>query len=482
MTKALAGLIAAGLLVGPRIAAAQDPVATRVEGAMESTLKQPDCKLEGGDFRVSSGKTYLKTGIEGTGDPSNRVNALKNGVRVLTEAITTAGQGKTPAAWYWLGRIYLQQGNLVGADSAFSKAEALAPGCKVDISRNYRYRAWAALVNAGTGFRQAKQDDSALVMYRAANQIYPEPPLASWSMASIFAARSQNDSAMYYFGQAANAEPTDTLQVSLRNQAAFNYGVVLLNANRPAEAVVALRRYLKFKPEDAVAQKALGQAFRAAGMPDSAQAVEHQLVVAASTGAGAGGGDEELSDRDLFDLATRQYDDKHYADAATTYGRLLQRNPYNRDALYALANSYLGLQDGQGLAATAQKLIALDPLGDYNYQMLAQGYKFTKQQDKVAEAIIAEFALPVDLEFDRFDATADGATFAAKAVGREARDQNNKVIPPHPVTIAVEFLGKDGSVLGTETAAIPSLKVGESAPVKVATKTPGVQAWRYKTK
>mgnify|MGYP003525011092 CR=1 FL=1 len=70
---------------------------------------------------------YLKTGIEGTGDPVNRVNALKNGVRVITEAITTAGQGKNPSAWYYLGRIYLQQGDVVGADSAFNRAVAITP-------------------------------------------------------------------------------------------------------------------------------------------------------------------------------------------------------------------------------------------------------------------------------------------------------------------------------------------------------------------
>src|SRR5512134_4063804 len=160
MTKVFAGGMLVALFAVP-LAAQENGIQSRVLASLDTRMIQPECKLEGGgDFRVSSGKTYLKTGIEGTGDPSNRVNALKNGVRVITEAITTAGQTKNPSAWYYLGRIYLQQGDVVGADSAFNRALALAPGCQADV-RKYRYRVWAALVNAGQTFRQAKQPDSA---------------------------------------------------------------------------------------------------------------------------------------------------------------------------------------------------------------------------------------------------------------------------------------------------------------------------------
>ena len=72
MTKGLVGLIVLGLVVAPAIAAAQDAIAVRVQGALDARMTQPECKLDGGDLRVSSGKTYLKTGIEGSGDPCHR--------------------------------------------------------------------------------------------------------------------------------------------------------------------------------------------------------------------------------------------------------------------------------------------------------------------------------------------------------------------------------------------------------------------------
>ena len=36
-------------------------------------------------------------------------------------------QEKNPAAWYYLGRISLQQGDIVGADTALTKAESCLP-------------------------------------------------------------------------------------------------------------------------------------------------------------------------------------------------------------------------------------------------------------------------------------------------------------------------------------------------------------------
>ena len=63
-----------------------------------------------------------------------------------------------------------------------------------------------------------------------------------------------------------------------RDQAAFNYGVLLLQNNRAKEAVPALQRYRMLQPDDVSGKKALSQAFRAAGMVDSAQVLEKELI------------------------------------------------------------------------------------------------------------------------------------------------------------------------------------------------------------
>ncbi len=482
MTKVLNGGVLLALVVAAPVAAQQmDGVQSRVAGSLDTRMAQPDCKLDGaGDFRVSSGKTYLKTGIEGTGDPINRVNALKNGVRVITEAITTANQAKNPAAWYYLGRINLQQGDLVGADSAFNKAQALAPACKDDIKK-YRYRVWAALVNAGQTLRQAKQNDSAMMMFRAANLMDQTLPLSFVFMADLFNEQNQPDSATVYFGKAAASDTKDANMVKARDQAAFNYGVLLLNSKRHQEAVTALQRYRSLQPEDVAGKKALAQAFRGAGLTDSAQALEKELISAATQpGAGAAGG--EVSEDDLMDIAVKQFNDKNYKDAAATFEKVIAQNPWNRDAVFNQANAYLALSDGASLATSAEKLIAIEPLSEYDHSLRIQGYKLAKNQDGIYKAVVAHEGLLVNVEIQSFKLTGDGATLEAKVTGREARDENNKIIPAKPLTLAVEFLGAEGTVVATADAPVPALKAGEARTLSVPGKGPGIRAWRYKTK
>ncbi|MEP6574185.1 MAG: hypothetical protein ABJD11_15905, partial [Gemmatimonadota bacterium] len=95
------------------LAAQQNGVTSRVAASLDAKFIEASCQLKGGDFRTSSGKTYLKTGIE-TSVPENRIAALNNGKRVLLDAIQNNGASNSPAAWYWLGRIYLQQADLAG--------------------------------------------------------------------------------------------------------------------------------------------------------------------------------------------------------------------------------------------------------------------------------------------------------------------------------------------------------------------------------
>ena len=372
MTKGLTCGLALLVLAAPLTA--QNGVQNRVVGSLDTRLVQPECKLDGaGDFRIASGKTYLKTGIEGTGDQSNRTNGLKNGIRVITEAMSSAGQAKNPAAWYYLGRIYLQQGDLAGADSAFTRAETLAPACKEDIAK-YRHRAWVPLVSAAGTFLQAKQDDSVLVMGRAANQIERLQPVAFYYMGAVFDSRSQSDSALAYFGRAAATQPTDPAMVKQRDNSTYRYAKALLEAGRGAEAAAAFRRYATLVPDDLDGKKGLLLAFRAAGMADSASLIEAQLVSAASSDPAGGG----LTESELFDIAAKQYNDKEYAPAAATFARIIALNPNNREALSAQANAYLALKDGLKLVASAEQLIAIEPLSEYDHTLRIQGYKFAR--------------------------------------------------------------------------------------------------------
>ncbi|TFH66995.1 MAG: tetratricopeptide repeat protein [Gemmatimonadales bacterium] len=464
-------------------AAAQEPnaVEARVISSLDRAFVEPGCKLEGGgDYRVRSGRTYLNTALTGSGNQANRDRAARDGERVVSDAITGAKQDKNPAAWYYLGRLFLQQADLVGADSAFTRAQALAPDCAADIQK-YRYRAWAALVNAGAQYRKSEQDDSAMVMLRAADIIYRELPLGYTSMADIFTSSGQNDSAIVYYGKAAATQPTDTVQVKIRNQALYNYGVLQLNAGRHADAIGTFQSYLKLVPDDMPAKKALAQAYRATGRTEEAQELERDLVEAAGAGSVAVVG-EGISERDLMEIAVKQFSDKDYGAAATTFSKITELNPWNRDAWFNLANAYLAMEDGPNLAKSAVHLLAIEPLSEYAHSLAAQGYRTAGDTDALFKMIVAREALLANVEMDHLAVTSAEATLTGKATGREARDENNKQLPAKPQIAVVEFLGEGGGVVASAELTIPALKPGESVPLSAEAAGAGISAWRYHLK
>jgi hypothetical protein len=114
--------------------------------------------------------------------------------------------------------------------------------------------------------------------------------------------------------------------------------------------------------------------------------------------------------------------------------------------------------------------------------MRAQGYKFAKNTDKVVEAITAREALPVNVEIEKLKVTGPNVSLTGKATGREAHNSANKVIPPAPTTIVVEFLDEKGTVVSTQEMTIPALQPAATQPIQVDAKADGVKAWRYKVK
>src|SRR5207249_1367547 len=128
------------------------------------------CDIKPGHQLVNSGMQSLKSAFS-TKFADQKTKDLKDAERSLTQAVTSGKQEQNPAAWYYLGRYYLMVHDVAGADSALSKAMALAPACKKDIGL-YRRQEWVGVFNAGVQAWQGGQTDSAIASFRRANQIY----------------------------------------------------------------------------------------------------------------------------------------------------------------------------------------------------------------------------------------------------------------------------------------------------------------------
>jgi tetratricopeptide (TPR) repeat protein len=468
-------LAACLLALGISPAGAQEPtVNDRVVQGLPSKYVPPTCGLKAGHFKVSSGATYLKTGIE-TSVQSNKTRALASGQKVLLEALQQNGQEKNPAAWYYLGRIYLQQGDLAGADSAFTKAEALSPACKQDISAQ-RYNGWVPLVNAGINFSKEQKTDSALALFRQANTIYRDKPQAYSAAAVILANNKMDDSAIVYLQKAVEIATAANL-ADERNQATFNLAAVLQRQNRNEEATAALEQYVGWVPTDKEAKRALAGLYRATGKVDKAKALEAEVGVAPAAASPAGSGQAGA-----MNAAIALYNGKKYDSAATAFEQIVAADPYNRDALYGLANSYIGLKKGPQLAQTATRLVAIEPLNDDVLRMLATGQRMSKKETAANKTAMQVIGMPVSIAITEFAPQGNGAGVKGTATGREAQNAQGKPVAAKPITLIFEFLDKTGTVVGNQEVQIPALKAGESQPVEAKAQGTGITAWRYKQK
>ena len=464
------------LMVGTAASAlAQEAAAvnTRVVQSLPSRYTPPECSLKPGHYKVSSGATYLKTGIE-TEVESNKTRALESGHKVIMEAIEKNGQEKNPAAWYYLGRIYLQQGDIVGADSALTKAETMSPGCKEDIAK-VRQSAWVPLVNAGIEFSKTQKNDSALALYRQANTIFRDKPVAFMNLGVIFANNGQSDSAAVYFQKASEiAERTNAVED--RNAATRNWGASLQRAGKHQEAIPVLEKYIGWVPNDPEVKRALATSYRAVGQTDKAAALEKEVGPApggaAASPAAAGAGE--------MNAAIALYNEKKYQEAAAAFEKVVASQPYNRDALYGLANSYVGLKNGPKLAETAEKLVAIEPMNEEIVRMLANGQRMAKKEAQANKTAIRSLGMPVTVSITQFAPTAAGATISGTASGREAQTPQGKPVAAKPLTLVFEFLDAKGTVVGNQEVQVPALKPGQSQPIEAKVQGAGVAAWRYK--
>jgi tetratricopeptide (TPR) repeat protein len=479
--KIASALLVLAATANSAVAQQQRVLDERVAKSMPTSYRGADCGIKPNHFKVGSAAGYLKSAIE-TDVPESRTRILGQGKKVLNEAIKDNGQAENPAAWYYLGRIYLTEGDVYGADSALARSAKLEPKCAEEIN-NYRKNAWVALVKAGTQFEDQKNVDSALAMYREAGAIYQGSPVTYYQIAAIMNDKGLPDSAAAYFGRAADVgtNAKDTTEIKVRDRSAFNQGAILLSKKDYAGAAGAFEKYLKWVPGDNEAKRGLAAAYRGQGQAEKAQALEKELVAAggAPSAGGAGGG---AGTQDLMSAGVNLYNDKKFAEAAAAFEKAVAAEPYNRDALSNLSNTYLALKNGPKLLATATKLVAIEPMSENALKLQGEGYKQSGKVNDAVKTAESVLALPIDVKVADFTPTPQGADIVATATGREAQTPSGKAIAPAQVALVFEFLDAGGGVVATQETQVPALKTGAAQDIKLNAQGAGIAAWRYKRK
>ena len=468
-----AGVVLALTVMAAGSAAAQGR-ATRLVADSAAKFQIAFCNLKMAG-KVGDGQKALKTGLEDK-DPAKRTAALDQAVKILTTEVTTGGQGGTGSAWYYLGRAYLAQGDVAGADSALAKAEKFQPDCEIDIS-SYRQNGWAVLANAGIEKLRGGDTDSALALFRQANTLFQKLPHVYENVGVIFANTGVQDSAAFYFGKAAAIAEADTSLTENRNSATLNYAMTLQRMEKHPEAIIALTKYLGWNPTDTDARKSLSWSYRQAGQVAKADSIDQAMVSEFATM-----NYDSLSAGDLMAVGVSMFNAQKFKEAADVFEKLRVKNPWSRDAVYNLANAYLALKDWPRLVETGKQLIQIEPMNEDAYRLTGQAYRELKQQDSLLKEAEALVGLPIAVDVTTFSMGSTTSRIEATATGRKATDAGGKDMKPVPVTLTWEFLDNTGKVLGSQEVSVPALEAGATHAIKAEGRAAGITAWRYKRK
>jgi tetratricopeptide (TPR) repeat protein len=469
------------------------------------------CDLKPGHFMVNSGVLYLKSATEGRFQEQIEKD-LRDANRSLVQAITANGQDKNPAAWYYLARYYVMVKDNTGADSAFRRAELLKPACQADIADWRRNKIWVPLYNAAVAAYNAGKPDSAIPLLQQANMIYSGDPGGFRLLGSLFFNANQPDSAAKYF-RLTVAASSDPKFATEKKEALFNVAASYSRGQRWEAAAAAYRDYLAVVPNDAQALAALASVLTSLGKPDSANAIYATIVNHADSAEAMGlflAGTSIFSSAPAFpDTATtagtcrtearrnraltaravsarcdsattrqiRDYDGSvavTYRLAARAFEAGLAKNPFYRDGLFNLTNTYLALHDSAKMLPVAQRLYTADPMNRKTLRLLAQGWQFQKKPDSTLHyLVVADSLLPLEVTVGSFQPEDQSASISGLFTNFHAK-------PNAPLKLTFEFLDAKGAVVATQSVDVPGVEASGNRAFQLQAIGAKIAAWRYK--
>jgi tetratricopeptide (TPR) repeat protein len=165
--------------------------------------------------------------------------------------------------------------------------------------------------------------------------------------------------------------------------------------------------------------------------------------------------------------------DPQYRLVVQTYEAGLAKNPYQRDALYNLTGiSYL-IGDTAKVLPLARRLYAADPMNRLTLAKVAGGFQLIGQKDSVLRYLQIADSLPIEVTVGNFIANDKGAELTGLFTNFRSKGSS-------PVTITFEFLDKTGAVVASKPQDVPALAAGANQSFKVTADQPTIAAWRYK--
>lgn len=406
--------------------------------------------------------------------------------------------------------------DMVGTiDSLFKIVETAKPNCS-DFTSYYRggQKYYLDLANNAINALNADKLDSADYYASQANRLFPGSPYGVMVLGSVAAKRNDNAKAVQHWMSAAEIANKDTTYRDVRRQMLANVGSVYINTANTAsgaEKAAAAR-----KAADVYGQLIAVPATKGPYLYGGRQNYQSALLLAGDTAAFVASlqplitSPAEYEYQDLLNSAVNAARANKSAEAAKLFEGTLALNPYNRDALFNLAVTYLTLEQNDKVSPIATRLVAVDPANPENYNLGARAYLALAKAAQTAKKTPVAAAyndstltwynkgnlLPVEVTFSEFSPSDKQLVLGGTVLDRRDKIDPNagetkapvrgraakpapKSFPAKAVTLKFDALDRSGAVLGSQTVTTEALTPEKTATFKVTVAAPSAVAYRY---
>ncbi len=377
---------------------------------------------------------------------------------------------------------------LAAADTAFTMVELAQPGCKKEISEWREQKPWLDAVQASIAAVNSEKYDSAEVLAHRALTIDRRAPYAYTVLASVATNKQDYPTAIAMMRKALAAASADTIYEDARQNAMYDLANTLFTqydattgadkATIGRQSIDAWESYIAQGKHDArIARGELVASQLALALNDTAEYTKIYAPVIANP--------TRYGDHAVLNAGVLATEANRVSDAVKLVSTVVDRNPYERDALKSLAASYIGAKQPEKVAPIVDKLVLLDPNNASNWLLYAYGYsgmlKATKDKaltkaytDSLIKYNTKSEKMTPNLEVTEF--TVDSANKAVTLGGTI----ENRGTTAKSYTVQVEFLDKTGAVVGSQSETVGPVAPKAKVPFKAKATASDVAGYRYK--
>jgi len=372
------------------------------------------------------------------------------------------------------------------ADSSITVVEQSSPACATYMAPFRQQKAWLNVTNGAINALNDNKLDSAEILARRSLTLDRKSPYAYSVLASIAKARKNYPMMLEYSKQTLTAAGADSSFADIRDRT--NYDIAATMTLRAQDA--------KGEEKKALAREAIAGWLPLLTTKDDVQgttAVSNiaKMYIAAGDSAQFGkiyapmiADPSKYAEATILQAGVVASQNKRPDDAALLFNAVASRNPYQRDALNNLAASYIQAGENEKVNPVIDKLVALDPSNPDNWLLYAFNYVgllkkapktgplSRKYNDSLVYYNNKSEKMPVKVAFTEFTRNAEGTVLAGTI--------ENRGTVAKSYSLAVEFLGRNGEVVGTETASVGPVSPKGTQTFRIKSAKTGVAGYRYK--